>query len=195
MSEPVHEPGAPCAHLESCTIDTTTGMRECLACRHRWQPARPATLDTFTRAYLECALWTSDPKPRSGEWSERPEWCIDRIDDPSLLRAVEICREFQTEHRAILDEVSDTYHTDDARHGHDFWLTRNGHGAGFWGRGYDLVPNDDTRDLGEILTEASNGYGTADLFCSQEGIDSDCGQDPTFDEDADDPQRYIYISD
>ena len=37
------------------------------------------TLDTFTRAYLECALWTSDPDPGSGEWSESDWWNIDAI--------------------------------------------------------------------------------------------------------------------
>lgn len=38
--------------------------------------------------------------------------------------------------------------------GHDFWLTRNGHGAGFWDRGLG--------DLGERLTEAAKAYNTAD---------------------------------
>lgn len=39
-----------------------------------------------------------------------------------------------------------------SQHGHDFLLTRNHHGAGFWDRGY---PN----DIGEILTEATRPYG------------------------------------
>ncbi len=39
--------------------------------------------------------------------------------------------------------------------GHDFWLTRSGHGAGFWDRGL-------TGGLGERLTEASKAYGSPD---------------------------------
>jgi hypothetical protein len=156
--------------------------------------ARPA-LDPFTRAYLECALFTSDPKPRSGEWSERDTWGIDRIDVESLTQAIAVCAHFQAEQRANLDEVSDTYHVDDARHGHDFWLTRNGHGAGFWDRGYDLTHAGASKDLGEILTDAAGAYGEADLYCAQDGIESDCGAEPTFDPDSDDPQRYIVIDD
>lgn len=38
--------------------------------------------------------------------------------------------------------------------GHDFWLTRVGHGAGFWDRGLG--------DLGERLTDASKAYGMPD---------------------------------
>jgi hypothetical protein len=41
--------------------------------------------------------------------------------------------------------------------GHDFFLTRNGHGAGFWDRGYP-------EDLGEALSEASRKFGEADLL-------------------------------
>lgn len=115
------------------------------------------TLDAFTRGYLECALWTSDPDPGSGEWSERDgEWAIDMIDPSSLAKAIEACAAFQTANREDLDEVEDTYHVDASRNGHDFWLTRNRHGAGFWDRGYD-------RDLGKRLTEASHAYGEANI--------------------------------
>lgn len=38
------------------------------------------------------------------------------------------------------------------RHGQDFYLTRNGHGAGFWDRGYG--------EIGRQLTEAAKIYGS-----------------------------------
>lgn len=41
--------------------------------------------------------------------------------------------------------------TDFAQHGHDFALTRNGHGAGFWDRGYG--------EVGERLSESARIYG------------------------------------
>ena len=41
------------------------------------------------------------------------------------------------------------------RLGHDFCLTRNGHGAGFWDRGLG--------HLGEYLTEASKSFGTHEV--------------------------------
>jgi hypothetical protein len=113
-------------------------------------------LDTFTRAYLECALWSSDPDPGSGEWTESDWWCIDAIDPASLQRAIDDCAAFQRDNRADLDEVSNTFHADDTQHGHDFWLTRNGHGTGFWDRGYGA--------LGRKLTDAAHVWGEINVF-------------------------------
>lgn len=45
--------------------------------------------------------------------------------------------------------------------GHDFWLTRNHHGAGFWDRGLG--------ELGDRLTAASHPYGTSDLYVGDDG--------------------------
>ena len=45
-----------------------------------------------------------------------------------------------TDANAFMDEAADLLYasaeSDWAQHGHDFALTRNGHGAGFWDRGY-----------------------------------------------------------
>jgi hypothetical protein len=40
--------------------------------------------------------------------------------------------------------------------GHDFWLTRNGHGAGFWDRGLGAV--------GEKLTRLAHGAGERTMY-------------------------------
>ncbi|GAA3632936.1 hypothetical protein [Microlunatus ginsengisoli] len=44
---------------------------------------------------------------------------------------------------------------------HDFWLTRNRHGAGFWDRGYG--------EDGDTLTEAAHAYGGVDLYIGEDG--------------------------
>lgn len=44
--------------------------------------------------------------------------------------------------------------------GHDFWLTRNGHGAGFWDRGLG--------GLGDQLTEACRPYGEVSLWVAED---------------------------
>lgn len=46
--------------------------------------------------------------------------------------------------------------------GHDFWLTRNSHGAGFWDR--------DLGTLGERLTEASKGHGSINLYLGDDEL-------------------------
>ena len=37
--------------------------------------------------------------------------------------------------------------------GHDFWLTRNGHGAGFWDRGDLYGSNETIGDIGDYLSK------------------------------------------
>jgi hypothetical protein len=43
--------------------------------------------------------------------------------------------------------------------GHDFWFTRNGHGAGFW----DRVELGDGR-VGERLTVAARAFNSVDAY-------------------------------
>jgi hypothetical protein len=45
--------------------------------------------------------------------------------------------------------------------GHDFALTRNGHGAGYWDRGLGM--------LGEALTQMARPYGSRYLMVSLDG--------------------------
>ena len=47
--------------------------------------------------------------------------------------------------------------------GHDFWLTRNHHGAGVWDRG---LPE----ELGKRLTDAMQAYGEVDLYIGDDGM-------------------------
>lgn len=55
------------------------------------------------------------------------------------------------------------YPHDDDEIMHDFWLTRNRHGAGFWDGDYE-----DT--LGERLTEISETFGKVTLYVGDDGL-------------------------
>lgn len=59
------------------------------------------------------------------------------------------CIAFVMSHYSLLAQLdlSQAFH-----HGADFYLTRNGHGTGFWDRGYG--------DIGTQLTEAAKVYGS-----------------------------------
>ncbi len=59
------------------------------------------------------------------------------------------CIDFALAHFPLLAQVE---LTQAFRHGQDFYLTRNGHGTGFWDRGYG--------DVGKRLTEAAKIYGS-----------------------------------
>lgn len=104
-------------------------------------------LDPFTQGYIECALWSSELE--------------DGILAPSTReRMIADCARFQRENAALLAKSSRT----NEHNGHDFWLTRNRHGAGFWDRG-------DFGDsaVGDELTHAAHRYGTTELYVGDDG--------------------------
>jgi hypothetical protein len=82
-------------------------------------------MDEFTKAYIECALWTD------GKKHIHPETRAAMIAD---------CKRFKLENAADIAAGSKmgnySYdgkaYTQETRAGHDFWLTRNHHGCGFW---------------------------------------------------------------
>lgn len=50
---------------------------------------------------------------------------------------------------------------DEEKSGHDFLLTRNRHGAGYWDRGLG--------EIGRKLTEAAHTFGSCDLYVGDDG--------------------------
>lgn len=112
----------------------------------------------FVRAYLECALWSSTIDDEDGNLGTPYDsiYAIDDFSNETVAHAIVDCNNFIQANREDLDEVSDTYHVDYSQHGHDFWLTRNGHGAGFWDRGYG--------EVGDRLSKASKVYGSTYLY-------------------------------
>jgi hypothetical protein len=119
-------------------------------------------LDEFTRAYIEAALWSSldESDPSGGRPLDRT-YGVDDI-DPEALKAIRYdCERFQRENAGTWgDDWSDE------QAGHDFWLTRNRHGAGFWDRFYGGCPG---ARAGEKLTEASHRYGECYLYVGDDG--------------------------
>lgn len=133
-------------------------------------------LAEFTNAYIECAIWSSTVEVAetktgrfvSDEWElTRTEpmdshYGADDLTPEAREQMAEDCRQFVSSNRELLsaaEDVDPIYGAD--RAGHDFWLTRNGHGAGFWDRGLGAT--------GDRLTEAANAYGSADLYVDDSG--------------------------
>lgn len=78
------------------------------------------------------------------------DYDVDDIDDATMDDFRVDCRDFYQANRADLVDM------DAEQAGHDFWLTRNGHGAGFWDRGLG--------ERGDRLTAASKPYGEVYLW-------------------------------
>jgi len=137
--------------------------------------------DPFTRGFLECAEWAglsdSDAYCEAcGLEAETGGECEDcgadifttreafedcaapRWSPGSLTRAAEDCEAFKRDNAADLEGA------DMAQAGHDFYLTRNRHGAGFWDGDYP-------KDVGDRLTAACRPYGeTYEWFNTTTGM-------------------------
>ena len=117
------------------------------------------TIEDILEHYLIAALWSStdeNGQPLDDNYS------IDDIDTQCKeLASNEITcwLQYCNELRLIdpfIEHYNDSVQHIEARLGHDFWLTRNGHGAGFWDRGLG--------QLGNQLTTATKTFGSVDAY-------------------------------
>jgi hypothetical protein len=100
--------------------------------------------------YLETAIWASTDE--DGEPLDS-RFVVDDFADEAVKQAEKDCLDFMA--------ANDVGDLDDDDVGHNFWLTRNGHGAGFWDRGLGA--------LGDRLTKASEAYGSCDVYVGDDG--------------------------
>ena len=109
----------------------------------------------FLDAYLECALWSSTERDDDGT-PLADNYGVSDIAPESLASATEQCNAFVESAGELLADI------DDSQAGHDFWLTRNHHGAGFWDR--------DLGEVGDKLTKLAHGYGSCDPYVGDDKL-------------------------
>lgn len=85
---------------------------------------RDSNESEFIRAYLECALWSS---------TDDDDIPLDQEHDTADFAPCAI-ESAIAECRAFMSRYSGLFNGNYEQAGHDFWLTRNSHGAGFWDR-------------------------------------------------------------
>jgi hypothetical protein len=114
----------------------------------------------FIGAYVEAELWTAllYGYGEGGVWYGEGEDPInaDSVDAEVSAKSMQdierVCREFVMANESDLTALQEQFpQAGPEQCGHDFSLTRNGHGAGFWDRGYG--------PLGDKLTQACRPYG------------------------------------
>lgn len=116
-------------------------------------------LDNFSRAYIEAALWSSTDDTGEPLDSGNAE-----LSESAKERMVADCAKFQGDYVAKLNALD--YCSGDfpeTQVAHDFWLTRNRHGAGFWDGDYP-------KEIGDVLTELAHSYGECDLYVGDDGL-------------------------
>jgi hypothetical protein len=123
-------------------------------------------LDYFTRGYIKAMFFTDASDPDDGDLQDAT---FAELAPSALADIIADCAAFQAVNRAALDEAmrSPSYdHTDDGyglqAAGHDFWLTRNRHGAGFWDRGLGAV--------GDKLADAARAWSSQYVYRGDDGL-------------------------
>lgn len=114
------------------------------------------SLSEFTDSYIAAALWLSCDDGGTPLDTNHDESNL----APETLAAMKAdCAAFYTANKAHID-------CDDgcgaAMAGHDFWLTRNGHGAGFW-------DGDWPDPHASVLDDASQAAGEVTLYIGDDG--------------------------
>jgi hypothetical protein len=93
--------------------------------------------------YLHCALWTE----------ELDSFQLEDIHAKSVTQALVDCNKFVEKAGTLLDNLTEE------QIGHDFWLSRNGHGAGFFDRGLG--------EIGDKLQEIARSFKGMDVFAPE----------------------------
>ena len=129
------------------------------------------TLDSFTRAYMECALWSSTFEDDDGNTVPMDEnFNLYFLAPETRAKMIADCKKFKSECEQLLADAfyknsvrfKNSFAAFEAQAGHDFWLTRCGHGAGFWDGDWPVN--------GDALTKACKAYPNIDLYIGDDGL-------------------------
>lgn len=123
-------------------------------------------LEEFVQAYLTTALWSSNDDNGDPLDDNRDE---SDIAPDSRTKMEADCAAFYNANLPLMEAAIETdnvkYGPDFGlygRAGHDFWLTRNGHGAGFW-------DGDWPEPFATQLSDAARATGMRDLYVGDDG--------------------------
>ena len=119
----------------------------------------------FDEAYdgLVCtALWSSVDM-ETGEPFDAANYTADDVAPETGTQLRDEFDDFVQANNAVIARIRAKHPScTPSQVGHDFWLTRNRHGAGFWDRGYG--------EDGDKLSEAAKVYGSFDLYVGDDGL-------------------------
>ncbi len=130
----------------------------------------PAT-DEMVRQYLETALWAETDEDGT-PWDK--SYSVNNF-DPSVIRSatedcVAFCRKIEEQLSsnsfdgvAENTPLADWMECDMDDVGHNFWLTRNAHGAGFWDGDYP-------ESISDVLTSTAKMFGERSIYLGDDGI-------------------------
>ena len=122
-------------------------------------------LEDFVDSYIEAALWsTNDESDESGGEPLDQNYDSSDIAEETEDEMVADCKQFLDKAWSLLEEAPDEIdgYPKIEMAGYDFWMTRNGHGVGFW-------ESEWPKSIGEKLTKLSKRFGTYNLYVGDDG--------------------------
>lgn len=126
-------------------------------------------VEDFVRGYIEAMLFTThDDSNDAGGEPMKQNYTIDDIDPVAMDRIENDCRSFL--HSAGPWITPERYKgamvgSLEAHAGHDFWLTRAGHGAGFWDGDWE----GESEGFDGPLTKRAKAFGNVDPYVGDDG--------------------------
>lgn len=118
-------------------------------------------LSQFVEAYLTCALWASTTTNEDGSCSPLDDgYSEEDVAESARTEATDECSQFIADNATDLQKATEYSNYTWASAGHDFWLTRCGHGAGYWDRGLG--------EAGDRLSEAARRSGGRDAYVGED---------------------------
>jgi len=121
------------------------------------------TSTPFLSSYIETALWSSTDG--AGVPLDNAKYGDTELAPETLARMTADCERFQAEYSKLTSSLDDSVlrsFPPDSHIPHDFWLTRNHHGAGFWDGDYP-------EPIGKALTDLAHSFGEVDLYVGDDG--------------------------
>jgi hypothetical protein len=127
---------------------------------------RIGSLDEFTRSYVEAALFAetdAEGVPLDSNYT------VEDLAPGALEAMARECAEFQAQYGAHFAGREDLA-------GYHFWMSRNGHGTGFWNGEWDepLSPEDQELthryEVGDYLHAMAEACRERDLYVGDDGL-------------------------
>jgi len=119
-------------------------------------------IDEVLDHYIEAALWSSMD---DNEEPLEKHYCRNEIHPDTAAKMREDVEKFVNENHADL-QLWKGVTTVEQQAGHDFWLTRNEHGCGFWEPEWTDLPT----NPGDRLDEAAKEFGCFELYVGDDGL-------------------------
>lgn len=115
-------------------------------------------MDAFTQAFITAMFFTEEGPDNLGDAG------MDKISAELMTRITQDCATFQSQAGDLISDENCHYTGCPTIEyaGHDFWLTRNGHGCGFWDGDWE-------EPAATKLTNLAKQFGELSVYLGDDG--------------------------